>query len=44
MKDLRTLKDMKFDKIYLSHSLGLEPKDIVVEADQKISNYIKYRE
>lgn len=34
---------MKFNKIYLSHSLELDKNSIIVDADSKIKAYIKYR-
>ena len=44
MKSLRMLRSMNFDKIMLSHTKTLNSNDIVVEANRKIDDYIKYRE
>lgn len=44
MKSLKKLEELKFDTIYLSHSLELKREAIVLEADPKIKAYIKYRE
>ena len=44
MKSLRMLRNMNFDKIMLSHTKTLNSNDIVVEANRKIDDYIKYRE
>lgn len=35
---------MRFEEIYLSHSLGLNREHIVIGAQEKIKAYIKYRE
>ena len=33
MKDLHRTRSMNFDKLYLVHTLSLEPEAIVVDAD-----------
>ena len=44
MKDLRRAQSMNFDKLYLVHTLSYEPYELIVDANQKISDYISYRE
>jgi hypothetical protein len=44
MDNLRKVQSMNFDDIYLSHTLSLDPKSIVVNAKKKIIDYITYRE
>jgi glyoxylase-like metal-dependent hydrolase (beta-lactamase superfamily II) len=44
LKDLKRLQAMDFDWILLPHSVGLETEQIIVEAKQKIADYIEYRE
>ncbi len=44
MKDLRRAQSMNFDKLYLVHTLSYEPNELIVDANQKISDYISYRE
>lgn len=34
---------MNFDKLYLVHTLGLKPEDLVVNAGSKIDSYLDYR-
>eukprot|EP00347_Sterkiella_histriomuscorum_P009755 403340013 len=43
LNDLHRAQEMKFDKLYLVHTLGLNPEDVVVEADKKIQDYLDYR-
>lgn len=44
MKTLHKVKQLKADYLCLPHTLDNDPDSIMVEADSKISDYIKYRE
>jgi hypothetical protein len=44
MQDLKLVQSMNFDKAYLVHSHTLNHEHIEVDAQTKITAYIKYRE
>jgi hypothetical protein len=43
MKDLHRVNEMNLDKIFLVHTYDLKPENIIVDAKQKIKDYIAYR-
>lgn len=43
LNDLNRTSKMGFDKLYLVHTLSLDPESIVVDADHKLHEYIDYR-